>query len=284
VNNRLGIGTTGPTGKLEIKGGDNSVARVLLGFNNTSTVTWGMSYGTEAISNLYVGDWNLPTTSYFWRANYSTANVAVNTFSSANTANNALTVVEIVRRNTGDTGDYLHITSNGGTSGNLLTVDKSGNVGIGTTGPTGKLHINLGVGSATNSVKIDNTSATGYSSITLRDDRLSDSYGGQFGLYGTTTPGNASNVFFYNYAGGGLDFYAGNGVTPANDLRMRITSAGQVNVVSTLTVGSVAVPTISSTHTLTNKAITPRILSAASYTTDTGTSLNCDNLDSFIIT
>lgn len=38
------------------------------------------------------------------------------------------------------------------------------------------------------------------------------------------------------------------------------------------------------TDTLTNKRITPRILSAASYTTDTGTSLNIDNLDEFIVT
>lgn len=38
------------------------------------------------------------------------------------------------------------------------------------------------------------------------------------------------------------------------------------------------------TQTLTNKRITPRVLSAASYTTDTGTSLNCDNLDGFFVT
>ena len=38
------------------------------------------------------------------------------------------------------------------------------------------------------------------------------------------------------------------------------------------------------TQTLTNKRVTPRVLSAARYTTDTGTSLNCDNLDRFIVT
>ena len=38
------------------------------------------------------------------------------------------------------------------------------------------------------------------------------------------------------------------------------------------------------TDTLTNKRITPRILSAASYTTDTGTSINGDTLDMFIVT
>ena len=51
-----------------------------------------------------------------------------------------------------------------------------------------------------------------------------------------------------------------------------------------LAVEGVVIPSISSTNTLTNKQITPRIVSAASYTTDTGTSLNMDNLDIFVIT
>ena len=42
--------------------------------------------------------------------------------------------------------------------------------------------------------------------------------------------------------------------------------------------------TSSSTSTLTNKRIEPRIVSAASYTTDTGTSLNVSTTDIFVIT
>ncbi len=38
------------------------------------------------------------------------------------------------------------------------------------------------------------------------------------------------------------------------------------------------------TQTLTNKRITPRVLSAASYTTDTGSSINGDTQDMFIVT
>jgi hypothetical protein len=38
------------------------------------------------------------------------------------------------------------------------------------------------------------------------------------------------------------------------------------------------------TQTLTNKKVVRKILSAASYTTDTGTSLNCDTVDTFIVT
>jgi len=51
-----------------------------------------------------------------------------------------------------------------------------------------------------------------------------------------------------------------------------------------LAVEGVVIPSISSTNTLTNKRVQPRILSAASYTTDTGTSLNIDNCDIFIVT
>ena len=51
-----------------------------------------------------------------------------------------------------------------------------------------------------------------------------------------------------------------------------------------LSIEGVVIPSISSTNTLTNKRVQPRILSAASYTTDTGTSLNIDNLDIFIVT
>jgi hypothetical protein len=42
--------------------------------------------------------------------------------------------------------------------------------------------------------------------------------------------------------------------------------------------------TLTEVETLSNKRITPRVLSAASYTTDTGTSLNCNTLDEFIVT
>lgn len=51
-----------------------------------------------------------------------------------------------------------------------------------------------------------------------------------------------------------------------------------------LSIESVAIPTISSTHTITNKRIEPRIVSAASYTTDTGTSLDVSTTDVFVIT
>lgn len=50
------------------------------------------------------------------------------------------------------------------------------------------------------------------------------------------------------------------------------------------TVGGVVVPTISSTNTITNKRIQPRIVSAASYTTNTGTSLDFATCNRFNVT
>ena len=52
--------------------------------------------------------------------------------------------------------------------------------------------------------------------------------------------------------------------------------------VMTFPAGTDTVVTLAATQTLTNKRVTPRILSAASYTTDTGSSINGDTLDSFI--
>lgn len=45
-----------------------------------------------------------------------------------------------------------------------------------------------------------------------------------------------------------------------------------------------SVATIDGTQTLTNKRVTPRVVTATNYTTDTGTSLNCDTTDIFIVT
>lgn len=51
-----------------------------------------------------------------------------------------------------------------------------------------------------------------------------------------------------------------------------------------IAVEGVTIPTISSTNTITNKRNQPRIVSASSYTTDTGTSLDVSTCDEFIIT
>jgi len=52
----------------------------------------------------------------------------------------------------------------------------------------------------------------------------------------------------------------------------------------TLPDANATIATIDATQTLTNKRINPRIISAASYTTDTGTSLDVSTADQFVIT
>jgi len=64
----------------------------------------------------------------------------------------------------------------------------------------------------------------------------------------------------------------------ASDTTLSRSAAGVIAV------EGVVIPSISSTNTLTNKRVTPRVLSATSYTTDTGTSLNADNYDIFSVT
>lgn len=64
----------------------------------------------------------------------------------------------------------------------------------------------------------------------------------------------------------------------ASDTSIARVSAGVISV------EGVTVPTISSTSTLTNKRINPRLVTAASYTTDTGTSLNVSTCDQFEVT
>ena len=64
----------------------------------------------------------------------------------------------------------------------------------------------------------------------------------------------------------------------ASDTTLARVSAGVISV------EGVTIPTISSTSTLTNKRINPRLVTAASYTTDTGTSLDVSTCDQFEIT
>lgn len=83
------------------------------------------------------------------------------------------------------------------------------------------------------------------------------------------------------------------GLQAAGVTKLTVNSSG-VTLASALPVASggtggtslatASIVTYTGTETLTNKRINPRVLSAASYTTDTGTSLNADTLDEFIVT
>lgn len=86
-------------------------------------------------------------------------------------------------------------------------------------------------------------------------------------------------------ASGGVINWAANNSNITHSTGILTVGAGEFRITSA-NVGTNAdsVPSLSSTSTLTNKRVTPRVLSAASYTTDTGSSINGDTQDMFIVT
>lgn len=145
------------------------------------------------------------------------------------------------------TPTLAQVTTAGNTTTNAITVGGitaatnlfytdtvNSRVGIGTSSPGAKVDINLGTGNLGNSVYVRNSSSTGYSSVTMFDNRNVTSYVGQWGLYGSGVASpNTSNMFFYNSAGGGVGFYVGTGVSPANDLKLLIHSTGNILIGTT---------------------------------------------------
>lgn len=94
--------------------------------------------------------------------------------------------------------------------------------------------------------------------------------------------GNVTNNTQY-YPGGG-DVAITDGGTGASTLPAGLLVGAGTSAITAVTAPSGTVVGTSDTQTLTNKRINPRIVSATSYTTNTGTSLNSDNLDMFIVT
>lgn len=96
----------------------------------------------------------------------------------------------------------------------------------------------------------------------------------QNGVAGTTS------VFQVDRAGN-IPLMASLGTTGARVVKGWFTD---LEITNAPTLSGVVIPSISSTSTLTNKRINPRLVTAASYTTNTGTSLDVSTCDQFEIT
>lgn len=106
---------------------------------------------------------------------------------------------------------------------------------------------------------------------------LTDTNGNEW-IKQTATASAVNEFTVANAAAGGEPTLSATGSDTDIDIVLTPKGAGRVKA------ATVNIPSISSTDTLTNKRITKRVVSAASYTTDTGTSLNCDTTDCFIVT
>lgn len=109
--------------------------------------------------------------------------------------------------------------------------------------------------------------------------------------------GNASDTTLTRVSAGVVSIEGNNIVTNTSSPTLStITTTGNIELgnasdttlsrsaAGVLAVEGVVLPSISSTNTITNKRNQPRIVSAASYTTDTGTSLDVSTTDIFVIT
>jgi hypothetical protein len=223
TNSRLGIGTNVPARQLVIYDGASGVPHVQ--WANASTgVTNADGFQIRLLSGNQVHFTNFENSAmYFGNQGitgqmtfYPTGNLALGTSAS-------------------DGGQRLQVQGTTLLNGNVTFSSATGmfwdatnsRLGIGTNAPSAKVQINLGVGSITNSVHIKNSSSTGYSSVTLFDDRDNSAYVGQWGLYGTNVSGQQGNMYFYNTAGGSIAFYTGAG-TPSSDLKLRLQTNGNL--------------------------------------------------------
>lgn len=174
-----------------------------------------------------------------------------------------------------------------GNAGTASAVAVGGITGLGTNVATA---LAVNVGSAGAFVVLDGalgtpssgtvTNLTGTASININ------------GTVGATTP--TTGVFTTLVAGSTTSLLLGTAGSAMGNIGFRNATSGTITlapvtgalgtVTLTLPAATDTVAVLAATQTFTNKRITPRVLSATSYTTDTGTSINGDTQDMFIVT
>jgi hypothetical protein len=178
----VGIGTTAPSQKLHVDGNGLFGQKTSSGTATPLNVSFGGTYGTSAPGSKANLKWDLYTDA-----------IATNRFGIGMSVN----LMEI---QAGDGAGFGFYPNAGTTS--ALHIISSGNVGIGTTAPSSKLHVE---DATSPTLTIKNTSATGYSQVLLANTVVPGSgfwvngsaqvnYGGasSFNIYAA-----ASNIAFH---------------------------------------------------------------------------------------
>ena len=224
--------------------------------------------------------------------------VAPSAYASANGL--TMATAKLLGRSTAGTGAAEEITvgANLTLSGGTLSASASGTGTV--THTAGALTAAKAViGNGTDDIKVTKITLTDpatAATLTLADNSTlttSGAYAVQFtmpGAYTYTYPGATSTLAAIGVA----QTWTAVQTFTNSDIRLLGSSTGYSTFTSanagasnyTLTFPAITDTIVAqtTTDTLTNKNVKPRLLSAASYTTDTGTSLNCDNLDLFIVT
>lgn len=135
----------------------------------------------------------------------------------------------------------------------LMRLDgATGFVGVGTTAaPGARLDVNGAIIPTTNDIGALGTASLSWADLFLASGAV------------------------INFANGNAAITHSSGILTVSTGDLRVTTAGT---------NSASVVTNAGTQTITNKRINPRVISAASYTTDTGSSLDVSTADMFIVT